>query len=232
MTAEFDRYQSTYSDAVNRSIAFAGTDVDFFAELKADDLLALAGRQLGDPSKLAALDFGCGTGIMDALIAPRLGRVAGVDVSEGLTTTAAEANPGVEYRTYDGARLPYEDNAFDLAFAVCVLHHVDPMDRRPAAHELARVVRPGGMVAIYEHNPLNPLTRLAVSRCEFDEGVELLPLRETSRLLADAGMRPVEARFVAFFPWRGSWLRALEGRLSRVPLGGQYVVAATKVEAT
>ena len=27
---------------------------------------------------------------------------------------------------------------------------------------------------IYEHNPLNPLTRLAVARSEFDEGVELL----------------------------------------------------------
>ncbi len=227
MSAEFDRYESTYGDAVNKSIAFSGADVDFFADLKADDLVDVAGRRVGTPSKLAALDFGCGTGIMDARVAPRFGRLAGVDVSEGLIATAARSNPHVEYRTYDGSRLPYDDATFDLAFAVCVFHHIEPAARETAAAELARVVRPGGLVAIYEHNPLNPLTRLAVSRCEFDAGVELLRRGTTANLLAGAGLVPVEARYIAFFPWPGRGLRVVERRLGRLPLGGQYVVAAT-----
>lgn len=228
MTAEFDRYEASYSDAVNRSISFAGTDVDFFARLKTDDLLAVAARRLGSLQEVEALDFGCGTGIADTLLSGHFGRLHGVDVSSGLINAARAANPDVEYKHYDGEILPYEADSFDLAFAICVLHHVDPPARRSVVHELARVVRPGGLVAIYEHNPLNPLTRVAVSRCEFDEGVELLRLTETKRLLADAGLAPVEARFIAFFPWPGGALRAAERHLGRLPLGGQYVVAARK----
>lgn len=232
MSTEFDRYQSTYSDAVNRSISFAGADVDFFAELKAIDLLDVASRRLRHPSGLSALDFGCGTGIIDALVAPHVGSLSGVDVSSGLIAAAKEANPDVDYRHYDGSRLSYEDGTFDLAFAICVLHHIDPPTRSGIVAELARVLRPGGVAAIYEHNPLNPLTRVAVSRCEFDEGVELLRLGETRRLLAGAGMRPLESRFIAFFPRRGRRLRAAERRLARLPLGGQYVVAAAKPESS
>ena len=89
-------------------------------------------------------------------------------------------------------------------------------------------MRPGGLVVVYEHNPLNPLTRVAVSRCEFDEGVELLSRGETKSLLRRAGLEPIESRYIAFFPWRGRGLRALEHGLARLPLGGQYVVGAMK----
>ena len=40
---------------------------------------------------------------------------------------------------------------------------------------MRRVVRPGGLLCIIEHNPFNPLTRLAVVRCEFDRDAVLLP---------------------------------------------------------
>ncbi len=47
MNSEFDRYQGSYRDAVNASIAFAGADVDFLARLKADDLVDTLRRNLG-----------------------------------------------------------------------------------------------------------------------------------------------------------------------------------------
>jgi SAM-dependent methyltransferase len=229
MSADFDRYGSSYADEVERAIAFAGTDAAFFTELKAADLVALASRRFQAPGNVRALDFGCGTGALDALIAPKLGAVTGIDVSNGLLEVAAAENPGVEYRHYDGGVIPYPDASFDLAFASCVLHHIDPADRARAASELARVLRPGGVVAIYEHNPLNPLTRVAVSRCEFDEGVELLRPSETTGLLGRAGLAPVESRYIVFFPWRGRGFRVAERGLARLPLGAQYVVAAAKV---
>ncbi len=228
MNASFDQYRDSYADEVERAISFAGADAAFFTELKAADLVALAGRRFSNPGAVQALDFGCGTGALDALVAPALGAVTGVDVSSGLIEVAARENPGLAYHHYDGAELPYHDASFDLAFASCVFHHIEPRDRGPAAAELARVLRPGGVVAIYEHNPRNPRTRLAVSRCEFDEGVELLPRRETIALLRGAGLEPVEARYIAFFPWRGSAFRAIERGLGRLPLGAQYVVAARK----
>jgi SAM-dependent methyltransferase len=226
MSPDFDRYQSTYIARVDQSIAFARTDAAFFAELKATDLLSISNRHFGESKTLKALDFGCGTGELDRLVAPTFAAVVGIDVSQGMLDVASRESPALEYRRYDGATIPYEDASFDLAFAVCVFHHIERGRRRAAADELARVVRPGGLVVVYEHNPLNPLTRIAVSRCEFDEGVELLSRAETSSLLGRGGLEPVESRYIAFFPWRGRALRAIEPRLARLPLGGQYVVVA------
>ena len=228
MSTGFDRYQDTYADEVDRAIAFARTDAAFFTELKATDLVSLSNRRLGSVSDVRALDFGCGTGALDGLLLPHVGSVTGIDVSSGLLEVAAQQNPDAHYQQYDGGAIPFPDASFDLAFASCVFHHIDPGDRAAAAAELARVLRPGGVLAVYEHNPVNPLTRLAVSRCEFDEGVELLGRSETEGLLRGAGLAPAESRYVVFFPWRGRAFRAIERGLARLPLGAQYVVAGVQ----
>jgi SAM-dependent methyltransferase len=230
MTADFDRYQESYTAEVDRAIAFAHTDADFFAELKATNLVAISKRHFGTTAQVNALDFGCGTGVIDGLLEPSFAAVFGVDVSSGLLEVAARANPGLEYRQYDGHRIPYDDDRFDVGFAACVFHHIEPDERAGAAAELARVVKPGGLVVVYEHSPVNPLTRVAVSRCEFDEGVQLLPRRETRSLLRHSGLQLIDSRYIAFFPWRGRALRALERGLARLPLGGQYVMSATKTK--
>lgn len=226
----FDRYRDSYGDEVDRAVAFARADAELFTELKALDLIQLIQRHFSDGRTVRALDFGCGTGALDAPVAPHVASIVGVDVSQGLLDAAKQANPHVEYRHYDGRQLPYPDASFDLAFASCVFHHIEPTDRHAAAAEVARVVRPGGVVALYEHNPINPLTRLAVSRCAFDTGVDLLGAASAQDLLVEAGLQPVEMRFIVFFPWRGRLLRATEKLLARLALGAQYVVVATKID--
>lgn len=228
MGARFDEYRDTYRDEVQSAISFAGQDLAFFDEAKVRELLALIRSQLGDPAGVRALDVGCGTGTIDALLAPHVSAVDGVDVAPAMVERAAAANPAGSYRVYDGGRLPADDGAYDLAFAICVFHHVPPPERPALAAELARVVRPGGIVAIVEHNPLNPLTRVVVSRCEFDDDAILLGRRETERLLGRAGLEPAGTRYVLFFPWRGSALRAAERALAPVPLGAQYLVAGRR----
>jgi SAM-dependent methyltransferase len=132
----------------------------------------------------------------------------------------------VQYEDYDGGRLPFDDDAFDLAFTICVLHHVPPADWDSFTDELRRVVRPGGLVVAFEHNPLNPLTRVSVSRCPFDEDVTLLRAGTTLRLLGDAGLTPVERRYIFFLPLRRIAESRVENALRRVPFGAQYFVAA------
>jgi SAM-dependent methyltransferase len=226
--SRFDRYGDTYEEAVDRSISFAGQEHDFYIEAKARALVDLAARTLGDPASLRALDVGCGPGTTDRHLAGRIGEVAGVDVSDAMVERAAAENPDVAYRVYDGRTLPFDEAEFDLVFAINVLHHVDPPDRPGLVAEMARVTRPGGIVTVFEHNPLNPLTRLVVSRCEFDEGVELVRVAELRRLLETAGLEPVEQRFILFFPRRSKTLDRLERRLGRVPLGAQYLVATRR----
>lgn len=226
---DFDDYVSSYSDAVDDSINFAGAEHELYTRIKARALTGLAERLLGGPDRLAALDVGCGPGETDRQLEGAFGQLAGVDVAEGMVELAAQRNPWAEYASYDeGEPLPFEDDRFDLTFTICVLHHVPPPQWDGFAAEMARVTRPGGIVAVFEHNPWNPLTRKVVRDCEFDEGVELLSRPRTARLLSAQGLEPVESPFIIFFPRDNERLRRVERRLSRLPLGAQYYVAARR----
>jgi SAM-dependent methyltransferase len=227
MEAGFDRYESEYEQLVQRSIGWSGADHAFFVEAKAEHLLRLVRRYIGDPAEARVVDVGCGVGVMHRYLRG-VGRLDGADVSAASIERARRENPEVEYAVAPAERLPYDDDAFDVAFAIGLLHHLAPESRDAAIAELARVTRPGGLVVPFEHNPLNPLTRLAVARCEFDEDAVLLGPRELRARLGRVGLRPVEERYILFFPWRGAPFRRAEDVLRRLPLGAQYYVAASQ----
>jgi SAM-dependent methyltransferase len=218
---DFDRVADDYESLCEDAIGFGGRDHAFYLEAKARHLSGLVRRLLGN-GDVSALDVGCGAGALHPHLS--FSELVGADPSAQLVEAARRANPNVHYDVADGTDLPYENGRFDLVFAVCVLHHVATAARRRFAAELARVVRPSGIVAIFEHNPWNPLTRLAVARCVFDEDVELLRMRETVHLLQAAELRVAERAYVLFVPWRAE---TLDRALARVPLGAQYYVATT-----
>jgi SAM-dependent methyltransferase len=222
-----NRHADSYREAVEDSIAFAGKDLDFFTRAKVRLLLEFAERAVGRPDELAFLDVGCGPGETDRFLEGRVRRLAGVDVAPQMVERARQANPWAEYRSYaSGETLPFEDGAFDVSFAICVFHHVGREQRVPLLEEMVRVCRPGGMVALFEHNPFNPLTRKAVRDCEFDRDAELLTRREASRLFRRAGLADPRGRYIEFFTRDSGLFRAIEGRLGWLPLGAQYAVFA------
>ena len=105
--------------------------------------------RLGRPGKeIAALDVGCGVGAFHPYVRSLLPHLQGCDISPESIARARQDNSWVDYRHYSGARLPYDDASFDFAFAICVAHHVPPADWPAFFAEMARVVRPGGIVAI------------------------------------------------------------------------------------
>ncbi|MDR1824467.1 MAG: methyltransferase domain-containing protein [Bifidobacteriaceae bacterium] len=99
---------------------------------------------------LDLIDVGCGAGTITRdfarLVAP--GRVVGVDAEASVIATAragGPAVPGLEFKVGDIYALGYPNAAFDVAHAHQVLQHLtDPV---AALREMARVVRPGGVVA-------------------------------------------------------------------------------------
>ena len=97
------------------------------------------------------LDVGCGTGAFAELIAERCApiEVQGIDPSEG-QLAFARMRPGARGATFlrgDAMALPFEPQRFDAAVMALVIFFVP--DPAKGAAEMARVVRPGGLVAAY-----------------------------------------------------------------------------------
>lgn len=225
---EFDLYQRTYSDAVNDALAFSGLRVDFFTRVKAEYLIDLVTAQFSKTSDLSVLDVGCGVGNYHQLLKGRIGKLTGIDVSEGCVREAKTANPDVHYDTYDGASLPYPANTFDVAFTICVMHHVPPAHWDRFVSEIYRVLKPGGMAIVFEHNPKNPLTLRVVNRCPFDRDAVLLPAGTTAERFDKAFFNDVKARFILTLPAGNSALRKLDRFFAHIPIGAQYYVTALK----
>jgi len=225
---EFDTYKTSYRDAVNASLSFSGLDVDFFTRVKADYLLDLLGTRFGDPAALNLIDIGCGVGNYHKLLKPHLASLTGVDVAAECVAQAAAENPDVRYDSYDGGRLPYADSSFDAAFTICVMHHVPPADWANFVAEAMRVLKPGGMFAVFEHNPLNPLTMRVVNRCPFDRDAVLLRSGKTVDLMRAAGFAEVTPRFILSLPAANGLLRKADRLFSRLPFGAQYYVTGIK----
>jgi SAM-dependent methyltransferase len=226
----FDDYTETYKKEIQSSIGFIHKDVDFFLKLKADKLLEIAKGHFGDRDDIKVLDIGCGIGLMDTFLADRFKDFSGVDVEPGVIEKASARNPGVNYELYDpeNSGLPFSDGAVDLAFAVNVIHHVSPTGWEKFMQEMYRVVKKNGMAVMFEHNPLNPLTRTAVDRCRFDRDAVLLKRKKLSSLFSTAGFSMSESSYIVFFPFNGKLFRKIEELLGWLPLGAQYFVVGRK----
>lgn len=153
------------------------------------------------PSGGTVLDVGCGTGAVAARVQQAGYDVVGVDASPGMLARAREAGVGAVYAAYSTA-LPFADGAFDLALSVATMHHLETPERVAATiAEMGRVVRSGGYVLIWDHNPLNPYWPILMKRVPQDHGDERLvsiwELLEASRL---AGLRPERAARVGLVP--------------------------------
>ncbi|KAA2236571.1 class I SAM-dependent methyltransferase [Salinarimonas soli] len=104
---------------------------------------------LGAPPGRAWADIGCGTGELSLGIARRCapGRLVGIDPSRAFLDRAASRVPGAEFREGDAALLDLPDAGFDYAVSGLVLNFLP--DKAAGLAEMARVVRPGGTVALY-----------------------------------------------------------------------------------
>ena len=94
---------------------------------------------------------------------------------------------------------------------------------------MTRVVKPGGWIFIFEHNPYNPLTRLAVNRCPFDKDAVLLTAKKTERLLSSTGTElKFQSDYIFFTPFKHPWFQKIDSFLRKLPLGGQYCTYGQK----
>ena len=223
MDPEFDRLAAEYKELLNHPWReYFAPGSEFFLTRKIDLLLEFAAREGMDTRQGTWLDIGCGKGELLRAAQPHFARALGCDVSLGML---AECRDLEVVHQLDPLRLPFEDNSVDWVTAVCIFHHIDPQERASLVAETCRVLRPGGIFAIIEHNPLNPAVQLIVRQTPVDENARLLTARTVGRLMQAASIEIVGIQYFLYVPQRMyCWAAPLEHALSRMPLGGQYVV--------
>jgi SAM-dependent methyltransferase len=162
-------------------------------------------------SAKAVLDMGCGTGVAARAIARRqgfAGQITGIDLSSYLLEAAARlaTEEGIgdrlTFRVGDTRSLDLADATFDAVVAHTLLSHVD--DPPAVVKEAARVVRPGGMVGLFDGDYASLTFGHAVPEQgkAYDEAaikaVVTSPrvMRQMPRLLRAAGLE-----LVACFPY-------------------------------
>jgi len=222
---EFDRHAESYRAAVDSA---AGVSVEGLAGEKARLILSVLSRTLGDPGRLRVLDVGCGIGLIEHELERKVADLCATDMSEKSIEYAKERAPATRFIHSDGATLPFDSGSFDAVFTSCVIHHVPPTARPEFIVEMLRILRPGGVAIIIEHNPINPVTRYIVSRCAFDEDAILLTCRESAALLVHGGAAVGGRRYTGFLPVRHALVERMERSLSWLPAGAQYCVWGMK----
>jgi ubiquinone/menaquinone biosynthesis C-methylase UbiE len=129
---------------------------------------------------------------------------------------------------HDSEKLPFEDDYFDFTYTVCVLHHVPVEKWEKFLSEMYRVTRKDGLVAVIEHNPINPLTQLIVRTCKLDKNAVLVGSRKMKQLMKKAGLSKVEINYILFTPWRGKFFRVFDESINWLPIGAQYIALGHK----
>ena len=225
--AEFDRYADTYDQQYRESIAIAGEEPDHFAEYKIVDLRRICNAAGLEPRSI--LDFGAGIGASTPFLSKCFSGsdIVSADVSSKSLGILESRYPGLSRPVLiEEDRLPLDDASLDVAFAACVFHHINAAEHHHWLAEIRRILRPGGVFALFEHNPWNPLTVRVVNACPFDKSAVLINAPEMARRLKAAGWQDLATRYRIFFPRPSAPLRPAERLLGWLPLGGQYSLTA------
>ena len=235
--SEFDKFARGYSggneDPLKRLF---GENLDQFIYVKAKWLWNYL-RKSSNKTKLDTdyqlLDYGCGTGEM--LKWMKLfgfpGKLCGADVSKAMLDEA-ERRWNIDskplFSCIDETKTNFTDNSFSCIIATCVFHHIEPDKRDAVLKEIKRILIPGGMLVVFEHNPFNPMTRLIVKRAVVDKNAILLYPAEARERFINAEFTNCLLEYLMFFPPKIKILNNLEKYLSWCPLGAQYAAVARK----
>ncbi|MFP5352487.1 MAG: ubiquinone/menaquinone biosynthesis methyltransferase [Actinomycetota bacterium] len=209
----FDRIAPRY-DLVNRVMTF-GMDIGW--RRRAVEALGLRTGSL-------VLDLACGTGDQCRELT-RQGHVAvGIDMSAGMLKAARTTSPLLQA---DALRLPVADGVVDGITCGFALRNVADLSR--LFTEMARVLRPGGRIALLEvAQPDSPLLRRGHS-FYFNRVVPLV-----GGLLSDKAAYSYLPRSAAYLPERDDMLRMLrdagfpDAAAAQLPLGAAQIVTGTR----
>jgi len=225
--AEFDEYAEDYDAALDRGIALSGEDKDYFARRRMEWLRHRLDGLTDRPKRV--MDFGCGSGTATPFFFDVLGAsfVLGVDTS-AKSLDVATHQYGSDRTKFQLLDRYQPSGTMDVVYSNGVFHHIPPGERATALGCIWNSLRPGGLFALWENNPLNPGTRLVMSRIPFDRNAVPLTAFAARRLLQAGRFDVLRTDHLFIFPRALNVLRGVEPSLSSFPIGAQYQILSRK----
>jgi SAM-dependent methyltransferase len=225
--AEFDQYADDYAKHHREIVSVTGEGSEYFFEYKIADLAKFV-EERSLPSN-HIFDFGSGVGNSIPYFRkyfPR-SKLHCADVSNHSMEIAQARYPGAEtYIQIERDHIPVTDRSQDIIFSACVFHHIPHEEHIDWLTRLLRITKAGGVLTIYEHNPLNPLTVRAFNTCPFDVNARLINASALRSAAFKAGWREPRIHYRLFFPRAFASFRPLEQKLGWLILGAQYRLTA------
>lgn len=228
----FDKYAHKYDQELKKSIRFSGESTAFFHEYKIIEVYKESVARGIHVGKI--LDFGSGVGNSLEFWQkwfPSSEIVCADTSPQSLKVSRSRAYKQATHVRISQTEIPCDTDEFDIVFAACVFHHISHDNHVHWLTELRRVTAPNGILIIFEHNPLNPLTVSAVRNCPYDADAKLVYSHSFIKRIRSSGWSTPSVRFRLFFPKFLSFLRPLERLLSKVPLGAQFFIVATALKS-
>jgi SAM-dependent methyltransferase len=228
----FDEYAENYEQLHKDSIKSSGFAPGYFDEHKIKVIVEDYKPTQVQTEKI--LNFGCGIGKSEQFINKYFKNceIQSVDVSKESISMAKERNKhfkNIQFSSFnDVTDLPFE-NRFNIIFIANVFHHIPETLHLHILKHLRLFLAPEGVIYIFEHNPINPLTRKAFNTCEFDVGCTMIPSKIMKGLCEAASFKQIKINYVLFFPKFLSFFSRFEKHMKFIPVGAQYYIKAKKI---
>jgi SAM-dependent methyltransferase len=229
---DFDTYVADYEKIINRHARLAGGSLEHFIGVRLSLVAELTKNDVPFGVPLQIVDFGCGIGVTEEQMLHTFpaATILGLDVSAGSIATAQKRSLGnVTFQTIvPGAPIPCADNSVDLIYSNGTFHHIAPDGHDFIFREMHRILRPGGNTFIFENNPFNPVTVLAMKQNPFDADARMIAPPKMRKRIQAAGFDGVQQGYYCFFLKPLTFMNWSERYLRWLPLGAQYYTRAVK----
>lgn len=223
---DFDKHAESYEKQLTEDLKFFGEESKYFAEYKVRIV-----KECNKNTPKRILEYGCGIGMNLQYLVEYFpdSDVHGCDISAKSIDVASKNNSSVKFFLLEDSEIRKHKESFDIIFISNVFHHIEPPLRIKAVSNINLLLKHGGNVFFFEHNPFNPVTRHIVNTCVWDTDAILLKPKESLELFENGSFKIIRKYYTLYFPAFLKFFRPLEKGLFFLPLGGQYYIWAEKI---
>ena len=220
----FDEISNEYDLILKEGLSRYG-ELNYYGKMKAEyvrRILSSKNVRLIAKAPHTILDFGCGVGrnLPHLKQAFPEAELYAFDISKKSLDIALKNNAGVI--GINEGNIDSFVSVFDVIFVSGVFHHIQPDERFLTVRRLRYILNESGTVFVFEHNPINPITRRIVKDCPFDKDASLINKEDLISLFLENDLSFLGGAYTLFVPSRLKAINHIERFLEWLPLGAQY----------